>query len=78
MEKSNQELYDKMIEGFNKILQETHQLKNDTFEIIDKNIPNYNNIRKIYDMCYETQEKINKIENRLNSIEIYLKQLNNK
>lgn len=77
MEKSNQEIYDKMIECFNIVLKETYKIKNDTFEIIDKNTPNYHNIRKIYDYCDEINSKISSIESRLSQIEKQLNQLIN-
>lgn len=77
MEKSNQELYDKMIECFNIVLNDTRILKNDTFEIIDKNTPNFHNIRKVYDFCFETDKKIDKIENTLTTIQKQLDYLIN-
>ena len=69
MEKTNQELYDKMIEAFNIVLNNTSILRKDTFEIIDKINPNYHNIRSLHDKYDEINDKIEKIENTIKIIE---------
>lgn len=69
MEKTNQEIYDKMIEAFNIVLNDTGKLKKDTFEIIDKNNPNYNNIRSLFDKTEELISRISRVENSMKKID---------
>jgi Txe/YoeB family toxin of Txe-Axe toxin-antitoxin module len=74
-EKSNQELYDKMIEGFNKILEDTHHIKDDTFAIKDKTDPTHHNVRDIYSFAQRLLEKVDKLTNRVSDLEDEIKKL---
>lgn len=74
-EKTNQDLYDKMIEGFNKILEDTHHLKGETFAIKDKTDPTHHNVRDIYFFTQQLLDKIDRLTNRVSGLEDEIKKL---
>lgn len=77
-EKTNQELYDKMIEAFNLILSDTHKinkLTNDTFDLME---PTYSNARQIINMLDNVTSKISNIENKIRSMETSISEIQKK
>jgi Txe/YoeB family toxin of Txe-Axe toxin-antitoxin module len=74
-EKTNQEIYDKMIEGFNKILEDTHKIKGDTFTIKDKTDPTHHNVRDIYSFTQHLLDKVDRLTNRVTDLEDEIKRL---
>ena len=68
-DKTNQELYDKMIEGFNNVLEETSDLKRDTYAINDKVKPIHQNVRDIYSFNQTLLTKVDKLESRIKDLE---------
>jgi len=57
-EKINQEIYDKMIEGFNAIIDNTNKIKSDTFSIKDRMDPTYHNVRDIHSFTETLLKKV--------------------
>jgi hypothetical protein len=78
VEKTNQELYDKMIEGFNLILAETQKVNKRTYDIFDLMEPTYGNVRNIIDMLDNVTSKISSIENKIRSMESQISEIQKK
>jgi hypothetical protein len=64
-EKTNQELYDKMIEGFNMVLSETEHLKKDSYRITGLAEPAFNNSMTAIDILEQIKTSISGINKRL-------------
>jgi len=68
-EKTNQEIYDKMIEGLNAIIENTNRIKTDTFNIKDRTDPTYHNVRDIYSFTETLVKKVASLESRIIDLE---------
>lgn len=76
-EKTNQEIYDKMLEAFRLILKDINIVKTDTYNIKDVANPTHQNVRDIYGLVYSLHEKIDLIGYRVNRIEKNIENLKN-
>ena len=74
-EKTNQEVYEKMIEAFNLVLKEIHNVKTDTFAIKDKTDPTHFNVLDIYGFINSLHKKVDGIGYRLASLEEQIEKL---
>ena len=77
-EKTNQELYDKMIEGFNIILSDTHKINKLAFDTFDLMEPTYGNVRNLFDKLDEIKSKISRVESKISSMESAIEELQRK
>lgn len=74
-EKTNQDLYDKMIEGFNIILGETDKIKSDTLNIKEKTEPTNHNVRNIFASVNSMLEKLDSLIRRVRDLEEEVKKI---
>lgn len=77
-DKTNQELYDKIIEGFNLILTDTHKINKRTYDTFDLMEPTYGNVRNLFDKLDEIKSKMSRIESKINSMESSIAELQKK
>ncbi len=72
---TNKEIYNKIIEGFNKVLQETHTIRNDTFKIWDHLSPTYTNVRLLIDMTDKLDTKFEKLTSKVSQLQNQIEKL---
>lgn len=74
-EKTNQEIYDRMIEAFNLLLQDIRNVKADTFDIKDKTDPIHYNVLDIYGFIKALHEKVDKLATKMSRLEEQIQKL---
>ena len=68
-EKTNQEIYDKMIECFKKTFDETHGIREQNSWTIDQLNPTYNNVKSIHGMVDHLVKEIKQLHIMINRLE---------
>lgn len=77
-EKTNEDIYNKVIEGCNKILQDTHILKNDTYHLKDHLNPTYTNVQNLFDVILRIEKKLDHIDRKISGLEDDIEKLKRK
>jgi len=77
-EKTNQEIYDTMIESFNLILSDTHKINKLTYDTFGLMEPTYSNAKTIINMLDNVISKITNVENKIRSMEIQISEIQKK
>lgn len=77
-EKTNEDIYNKVIEGFNKVFRETKILRDDTYYIRDEMEPTYINVRNLIDLVLKIEKKLDSIDSKISNIEDDIEKLKTK
>ena len=74
-EKTNQQLYDKLIEGFNKVFDDTFNLDKKSDKILDLMLPTHVNVGSNYNNLVAIKSKIEQIDKKLSAIQSVLDEI---
>ena len=72
---TNKKVYNKIIEGFNKVLKETHSIGIDTSKIWDKMSPTYTNVHILIDALNNLEKKIDKLNSKVSDLQTEVERL---